>query len=158
MPPLRKGTPSRRASAAITKSMSAGSGVPKVGAPDCIEIEEAKDPNTTGAPGLTSWQNAIPARASARVWVAVPATVTGRHRPGQDERSQEAGLVVLGVHLGRAEHVVVPAHRAVGVAQREQDGVLGDEVLAEEDLHHVDRVLGPLGGGDRSHERDDRGI
>src|SRR3984885_15460353 len=54
LPPDRNGIPRRRASAAIEYSTSAGSGVPKVGAPDCIEIDEAKLPSTTGAPGLTS--------------------------------------------------------------------------------------------------------
>ena len=38
-PPERNGTPSRRASAAMTYRTSAGSGVPNVGAPDCIDIE-----------------------------------------------------------------------------------------------------------------------
>jgi hypothetical protein len=54
-PPLRNGTPRRRAHAASAYSTSAGSGVPKVGAPDCIDIDEANEPNTTGAPGRTSW-------------------------------------------------------------------------------------------------------
>src|SRR5579864_8346035 len=53
LPPDRKGMPRRRASAAMEYSTNAGSGVPKVGAPDCIEIDEAKLPSTTGAPGLT---------------------------------------------------------------------------------------------------------
>jgi len=39
-----------------------------VGAPDCIDIEEANEPSTTGAPGRTSWTKVIPARASASVW------------------------------------------------------------------------------------------
>ena len=43
LPPDRNGTPSRRASAAMTYRTSAGSGVPKVGAPDCIEIDDAND-------------------------------------------------------------------------------------------------------------------
>jgi len=40
---------SRRAQAARMYSTSAGSGVPNVGAPDCIDIDDANDPNTTGA-------------------------------------------------------------------------------------------------------------
>jgi hypothetical protein len=55
--------------------------VPKVGAPDCIEIELAKVPNTTGAPGRHSWANAMPTEASARIWVSVPTTVTGDMAP-----------------------------------------------------------------------------
>src|SRR5271168_3559338 len=54
LPPERNGIPRRRARAAIEYSTNAGSGVPKVGAPDCIEIEEAKLPSTTGEPGLTN--------------------------------------------------------------------------------------------------------
>src|SRR5277367_727377 len=54
LPPERNGIPRRRARAAIEYSTSAGSGVPKVGAPDCIEIDDAKLPSTTGEPGLTN--------------------------------------------------------------------------------------------------------
>ncbi len=61
--------------------MSCGSGVPNVGAPDCIDIDDANEPKMTGAPGRTIWQNAIPASASARVWVAAAATVTGAIAP-----------------------------------------------------------------------------
>ena len=75
--------PRRRASAAITYSTSAGSGVPNVGAPDCIEIDEAKLPKITGAPGFTSCANDMPASASASVCAAVPATVTGDIAPAR---------------------------------------------------------------------------
>ncbi len=80
-PPDRKGTPTRRAKAAMANKTRAGSGVPKVGAPDCMEIDEAKLPSTTGAPGLHSCTNAMPASASARVCAQVPATVTGDIAP-----------------------------------------------------------------------------
>src|SRR5690348_13661282 len=83
LPPDRNGTPSRRASAAMTYSTSAGSGVPNVGAPDCIEIELAKEPRTTGAPGRTSWTKAIPPIASASVWAQTPAAVTGAIAPAR---------------------------------------------------------------------------
>ncbi len=46
-------------------------------------MELAKLPNTTGAPGLTNWMKAMPAMASARVWAAVPATVTGDMAPAR---------------------------------------------------------------------------
>ena len=62
---------------------SAGSGVPNVGAPVCIDIELANDPNTTGAPGRTSCVNAMPASASASVWAATPALVTGAIAPAR---------------------------------------------------------------------------
>ena len=83
MPPERKGTPRRRARAAITYRTRAGSGVPNVGAPDCIEIELANEPSTTGAPGRTSWVNAMPPSASARVWAHTPAAVTGAIAPAR---------------------------------------------------------------------------
>ena len=83
LPPDRKGTPRRRARAATVYRTRAGSGVPNVGAPVCIDIELANDPNTTGAPGLTSCTKVMPARASARVWVATPATVTGAIAPAR---------------------------------------------------------------------------
>ena len=58
-------------------------GVPNVGAPVCIDIEDANDPNTTGAPGFTSWTKVIPANASAKVWAATPATVVGAIAPAR---------------------------------------------------------------------------
>src|ERR1700734_1613274 len=83
LPPERNGIPRRRASAAMEYSTKAGSGVPKVGAPDCIEIDEAKLPSTTGAPGLTNCTNATPAKAPAKVCATVPATVTGDMAPAR---------------------------------------------------------------------------
>jgi len=67
----------------MTYRTSAGSGVPKVGAPDCIEIDEAKLPSTTGAPGRTSCTNVMPASASARVCAHTPAAVTGDIAPAR---------------------------------------------------------------------------
>src|SRR5262249_35745670 len=49
----------------------------------CIEIDDAKLPSTTGAPGATSCTNAMPDNASASVWAAVPATVTGDIAPAR---------------------------------------------------------------------------
>ena len=57
--------------------------MPNVGVPVCIDIEDANDPNTTGAPGFTSCTNAMPANASARVWAATPATVVGAIAPAR---------------------------------------------------------------------------
>ena len=57
--------------------------MPNVGAPDCIDIDDANEPKITGAPGRTSWQNAIPASASASVCVAVPTTVAGLIAPAR---------------------------------------------------------------------------
>src|SRR2546426_5693097 len=83
LPPDRNGTPRRRARAAIAYRTRAGSGVPNVGAPDCIDRELANEPRTTGAPGRTSWTNAMPPSASARVWAATPAAVTGAIAPAR---------------------------------------------------------------------------
>ena len=49
-PPVRNGMPSRRAICAAARLTRVGSGVPKVGAPDCMEIELANTPKITGAP------------------------------------------------------------------------------------------------------------
>ena len=62
---------------------SAGSGVPNVGAPVCIDIELAKEPNTTGAPGRTSCTNAMPTSASASVCATTPADVAGAIAPAR---------------------------------------------------------------------------
>ena len=48
-----------------------------------MDIEEANVPKTTGAPGRTSWQNAIPESASAKACAANPATVTGDIAPAK---------------------------------------------------------------------------
>ena len=48
-----------------------------------MEMEEAKLPSTTGAPGLTSCTKARPASASASVCATVPATVTGDMAPAR---------------------------------------------------------------------------
>ena len=61
----------------------AGSGVPKVGAPDCIDMDEAKLPKITGAPGLINWTSAMPANASASVTVQTPKVVTGAMAPAR---------------------------------------------------------------------------
>ncbi len=51
----------------MTKRVWAASGVPKVGAPDRMDMLLANDPKTIGAPGRTNWTNAIPASASAKL-------------------------------------------------------------------------------------------
>ena len=54
-----------------------------MGAPVCIDIELANDPKIIGAPGRTTCTKVIPAKASARVWAATPATVTGAMAPAR---------------------------------------------------------------------------
>ena len=55
--------------------------MPKAGAPDCIEMEVAKVPKMTGAPGRHSCEKASATCASASTWESVPATVTGDMAP-----------------------------------------------------------------------------
>ena len=75
------------------------------------------------------------------------------HRAAEDERRDEHDLVVLGVDLGRAEHVEVPRHRRVRVGQA-HDHVLALHGLGtEHDARHVDRVLGAARVRHRAHER-----
>ena len=54
-----------------------------MGAPVAIDIDDAKVPKITGAPGRTSWQNAMPDSASASAWAASAATVTGDMAPAR---------------------------------------------------------------------------
>ena len=101
--------------------------MPKVGAPDCIEIDEAKLPKITGAPGLTSCANAMPASDSASVAAAVAqipdaisllvnnAGIT-RDR-SMVNMSDEEWQSVLSVNLTGAFHVtraLAPAMRKAG--------------------------------------------
>ena len=48
-----------------------------------MEIDEAKQPNSTGAPGRQSCVSAAPASTSASTCVSVPATVTGDMAPAR---------------------------------------------------------------------------
>ena len=57
--------------------------MPNVGAPVCIDIDDANEPKTTGAPGRTSCTKVMPASASASVCAATPAVVTGAIAPAR---------------------------------------------------------------------------
>ena len=81
LPPDRNGTPNLLANFAAVNKTIAGSGVPNVGAPDCIEIEDAKLPNTTGVPGFIICAKAMPLIASASVCARTPIGVTGAIAP-----------------------------------------------------------------------------
>ena len=151
-PPLRKGTPRRRASAARPKIASVASGVPKVGAPLCIDIELRKLPKITGDPGRQSWPRAMPAMASASVCAIVPADRDRRHRARQDEGRDQEALVRAGIDLERAQHGRVEGHRRVGVDQADHDGLGIDHVRAEEDFRQLHRICRALGVRDRAHE------
>ena len=157
LPPERNGIPRRRASAAMEYSTNAGSGVPNVGAPDCIEIEEAKLPSTTGAPGLTSCTNARPAKRFGEGLRDGAGDGDRRHRAGQNEGSDDQCLVGARIHLGGAEHGRIVGHRRIDVDQID-DGRLRTagqrigQLVAEHDIRQGDGIRGPLGSRHRTHE------
>jgi hypothetical protein len=80
-PPLRNGSPKRRAIWPVHSSPIADSGVPKLGDPDCMSVLERNEPKTTGQPGCTSWHSAIPDSASAICWTSVAGIETGDIAP-----------------------------------------------------------------------------
>src|SRR5262245_25047349 len=108
LPPERNGTPRRRASCATAYSSSAGSGVPNVGAPDCIASDEASDPKTIGQPGRTSWTKVMPAIASASVWAQAAAVVTGAIAP--DSMNGVTSTPWLAFAYSRAEPIIAASH------------------------------------------------
>ena len=69
------------------------------------------------------------------------------HRAGQDEGRHDHRLVGARIGLGGAEHGRIPDQRRVGVDQAHHHRVVGDELLAEEDLRHPHRVGGALRDG-----------
>ena len=91
LPTVCSGTPSRRASCPEASTIFAASGVPKVGAPLCIEMVLAKLPIRQGAPGLISWTRQSVAKASASTWAKVPATVQGLMAPARVQGVQATG-------------------------------------------------------------------
>ena len=62
-------------------------------------------------------------------------------------------MVARCVDLERVEHRRVPHERRVAVQHPGQHRVVRHEVVAERDPRHRHRVLGPLPGGGRAHER-----
>ena len=62
-------------------------------------------------------------------------------------------LVVPRIDLQGADHGLVEDHRRVGVDQVQRDAIVFDEIIAENELCHRDRVLGAFRRGDRAHER-----
>ena len=75
------------------------------------------------------------------------------HGAGQDEGRHDAGLVVARIDLERAQHGAVPHHRRVGVDQAGDDGVLVQEVGAEQRSSPSRPCPRALRLGDRAHER-----
>ena len=67
----------------MTYRTSAGSGVPNVGAPDCIEIELAKIPSTTGAPGRVELHERHPGQGTPPASGRRAAAVTGDIAPAR---------------------------------------------------------------------------
>ena len=56
-------------------------GVPRVGAPDCMDKDAENMPQMAGAPGRMSWVRARPAVPSATACATVPTTETGDMAP-----------------------------------------------------------------------------
>ena len=107
----------------------------------------------TGAPGPDDLAEGHPGERLGERLGRLGGDRHRRHRAAEDERRDEHDLVVLGVDLGRAEHVEVPRHRRVGVGQAHDHVLALDGLGTEQDPGHVDRVLGPARVGDRAHER-----
>src|SRR5690606_13810868 len=94
VPTVWNGTPTRRASWPQASTILPASGVPKVGAPLCIEMVLAKEPIRHGAPGLISWTSDRQASASARTCASVPATVHGLIAPASVHGVQATGWLL----------------------------------------------------------------
>src|SRR5262249_10754005 len=81
---------------------------PNVGAPDCIDSDDANDPKTIGQPGRTSCTNVMPAIASARVCAQAAAVVTGAMAP--DSMNGVTRTPWLAFAYSRAEPIIAAAH------------------------------------------------
>ena len=127
--------------------------MPNVGAPDCIDIDEANEPRMTGAPGRTSWQKAIPASASASVCVAAPTTVAGLIAPARMNGVISTAWFASAYAFAAPSIVESQTIGEFALAERDDHRVRLEEVGAEEDPRHLDRVLAPARVRDRAHER-----
>ena len=126
--------------------------MPNVGAPDCIDMVEAKLPIRQGAPGLMSCTSARQAVASASTCASVPATVVGLMAPCQHPGCAGDRLAGAGIGLERTGHVGIEHQRRVGVGHAIEHGVLGHVVRTEEDARHVDGMAGPFCTDEGPHE------
>ena len=75
------------------------------------------------------------------------------HGPSQDERADHYPLVGGGVDPHDPGYLAIEHQRRVHVDVSHDHAVPVDELGAEHDANHLDRVLGPFGGGDRAEQR-----
>ena len=75
-----------------------------------------------------------------------------RHRAGEDERREDARLIVPRVHLGRAEHCFVPNQWRRRVDEAGHHRAVG-QIAAERNASKIDAVLSATCSGNRTHER-----
>ena len=75
-----------------------------------------------------------------------------RHRPPNDKRRNDAGLIVLGIDFERPHHHIIERHRRVDVDERGHHRVFLYEVLTEKDAAHIHTVLRARRLGHRPHE------
>jgi hypothetical protein len=115
LPEQRSGRPSRRQSWPITMLPIAGSGVPKVGAPDRSDIDDRKLPKITGAPGRSSCVSAQPAIVSASALRDGAGVGDRPHRAAQDEGHDHRRLIGAGIGAQGPRHRAVPDQRRVDV-------------------------------------------
>ena len=109
-------------------------------------------PNTTGAPGRTSCTKAQAGQRLRQYLGEDASQGHRRHGAGQNEGRDHRGLIVPGIDLGGAEHGGIVGHGRIGVDQAHHHRVALHERIAEQDLRHIHRILGPLGMGDGPHE------
>ena len=74
------------------------------------------------------------------------------HRASEDKRREDARLIVQRVHLGRAEHCLVPHQWRRRVDEAGHHRAVG-QVAAERDTSKIDAVLSAACSSNRTHER-----
>ena len=75
------------------------------------------------------------------------------HSAANDERRDDASLVVASVNFECTHHDAVESHRRVDVDERGHHGVFLNELFAEQDFTHLNRILRTARFGHRTHER-----
>ena len=152
MPEERSGRPYLRASWPIIRFMNAISGVPAIGAPGLHRHrgEEVAVDHRAARPAELGERD-----PGERLGVELRDRAHrrgGRVGAGQHEGRDHHRLARARVDLERAQHGLVPDQRRIAVDQRDHHRVPVDEVLAEQDARHPQRVRGALGRGHRAHE------
>ena len=74
------------------------------------------------------------------------------HGAAEDERHDDSCLVGAGIGAQHIGHGAVPDQRRVDIDIAEDDAVPVDEIAAEDDPGHFNRILGTAFRRDRAHE------